>query len=349
MNAMNFLYFDYVMDPILLEMLDADGGFAVDRRTLAAPEAENFEALARTHVYQISSAKDELPKPFWGTAALFERCPNILLLSTYGAGYDVCDLEAATAAGVAVVNQAGGNKEGVAEHALAMMLTVAKKLIDADRATRRGGITERAAFKGIELNDKTVGIIGIGHVGTRLAEMCRGIFNCRVLAYDPLLTAEEIAARGAEKVESLHEMVGECDFVSLNCPLIPTTRGMVDASVFAAMKPGAIYVATARGYIHDEQALTEALASGHLAGAGLDVWDIEPPPADHPILAMDNVIVSPHTAGVTFESRRNIAKITAEQLIAIRNGDKPARLLNPEAWPKFQERFQSVYGIRPAD
>ncbi|MCA8927977.1 MAG: 3-phosphoglycerate dehydrogenase, partial [Alphaproteobacteria bacterium] len=320
MNAMNIVYFDYVMDPIFLEILEADGGFAIDRRTLADPEADNFEALSRTHVYQISSAKDELPKPFWGAAPLFERCPNILLLSTYGAGYDVCDLEAATAAGVAVVNQAGGNKEGVAEHALAMMLTVAKKIIDADRATRRGGITDRAAFKGIELNDKTVGIIGIGHVGTRLAKMCRGIFNCRVLAYDPYLTAAEIAARGAEKVESLQALAAGSDFVSLNCPLTPETRGMVDASVFRAMKSGAIYVATARGYIHDEAALTEALASGHLAGAGLDVWDIEPPPVDHPILAMDNVVVSPHTAGVTFESRRNIAKITAEQLIAVRDG-----------------------------
>ncbi len=349
MNAMNILYFDYVMDPIFLDLLEADGGFAIDRRTLKDPEAINFEALTRTHVYQISSAKDELPKAFWGDADLFAKCPNILLLSTYGAGYDVCDLEAATAAGVAVVNQAGGNKEGVAEHALAMMLTVAKKMIDADRALRRGGITDRAAFKGIELNDKTVGIIGIGHVGTRLAAMCKGIFNCRVLAYDPMLSAEAVAARGAEKVESLHEMAAGCDFVSLNCPLIPTTRGMVDASVFAAMKPGAIYVATARGYIHDEKALTEALASGHLAGAGLDVWDIEPPPTDHPILAMDNVIVSPHTAGVTFESRRNIAKITAEQLIAIRDGEKPPRLLNPEVWPKFQERFQAVYGQRPVD
>jgi D-3-phosphoglycerate dehydrogenase len=349
MNAMNVLYFDYVMDPIFLDLLEADGGFAIDRRTLKASESENIEALSRTHVYQISSAKDELPKGFWGGAELFARCPNILLLSTYGAGYDVCDLDAATAAGVAVVNQAGGNKEGVAEHALAMMLTVAKKIINADRATRRGNITDRTAFKGIELNDKTVGIIGIGHVGTRLAAMCKGIFNCRVLAYDPLLSAETVAARGAEKVESLHEMVAQCDFVSLNCPLIPTTRGMVDASVFDAMKKGAIYVATARGYIHDEVALTAALASGHLAGAGLDVWDIEPPPADHPILAMDNVIVSPHTAGVTFESRRNIAKITAEQLIAIRDGEKPPRLLNPEVWPKFQERFQAVYGIRPAD
>ena len=349
MNAMNVLYFDYVMDPVFLEMLEADGGFAIDRRTLAAPEVENLAALSNTHVYQISSAKDELPKVFWGSAALFERCPNILLLSTYGAGYDVCDLEAATAAGVAVVNQAGGNREGVAEHALAMMLTVAKKLIQADRATRRGGITDRTAFKGIELQGKTVGIIGIGHVGERLAALCRGLFDCRILAFDPYLSADQIAAKGAEKVRSLQELAAGSDFISLNCPLTPETRGMVDASVFEAMQPGAIYVATARGYIHDEAALASALSSGHLAGAGIDVWDTEPPPTDHPLLAMDNVILSPHTAGVTFESRRNIAKITAEQLIAIRNGEKPPRLLNPEVWPRFQERFEAIYGQRPGD
>lgn len=349
MNAMNLIYFDTVMDPIMLNILEADGGFAVDKRGRHDDLEANYEALRQAHVYQINSAKDELPRPLWGEAPLFEQCPNLLMLSTSGAGYDVCDLEAATKAGVAVVNQAGGNKEGVAEHALAMLLTVAKKIIDADRATRKGGITDRVAFKGIELNNKTVGIIGIGHVGTRLADMCRGIFNCHILAYDPPLSAEQVKARGAEKCESLHEMVAQCDFVSLNCPLIPTTRGMVDASVFNAMKDGAIYVATARGYIHDETALTEALRSGKLAGAGLDVWDIEPPPVDHPILAMDNVIVSPHTAGVTFESRRNIAKITAEQLIAVRDGKKPDRLLNPEVWPVFQERFQAVYGSKPED
>lgn len=348
-NAMRLLYFTRPMEQTFLNVLENDGGFAIERRHLTDPEAEIFDALGQTHVYSISSAKDELPKQFWGGASLYERCPNILMLSTYGAGYDVCDLEASTAAGVAVVNQAGGNKEGVAEHALAMMLTVSKRLIVADRAVRRGGITDRDVFKGTELKDKTVGIIGIGHVGGRLAELCIGLFGCEIVAYDPLLTAAEIAAKGARKVDSLHELAAASDFVSLNCPLIPTTRGMVDASVFEAMKDGAIYVATARGYIHDEDALVAALNSGKLAGAGIDVWDIEPPPTDHPLLAMDNVVLSPHTAGITIESRRNIAKIAAEQLVEVRNGKKPPRLLNPEVWPRFQDRFEATFGVRPED
>lgn len=348
-NAMRVLYFTRPMENSFLDVLDADGGFTIERRHLTDPEDAIFDALGQTHVYSISSAKDELPKQYWGVDSLFERCPNILMLSTYGAGYDVCDLEAATRAGVAVVNQAGGNKEGVAEHALAMMLTVSKRIMEADRAIRRGGITDRDAFKGTELKDKTVGIIGIGHVGARVAELCKGLFNCRIVAYDPLLSAEEVAAKGAEKYDSLHEMVAEADFVSLNCPLIPTTRGMLDASVFDAMKDGTIYVATARGYIHNEDALVAALNSGKLAGAGIDVWDIEPPPTDHPLMQMDNVCLSPHTAGITIESRRNIAKIAAEQLVEVRNGKKPPRLLNPEVWPKFQERFKAVFNIRPED
>lgn len=348
-NAMRLLYFTRPMEQTFLDVLDSAGGFSIERRHLTDSEDSLFQALGEAHVYSISSAKDELPKQFWGVESLFARCPNILMLSTYGAGYDVCDLEAATKAGVAVVNQAGGNKEGVAEHALAMMLTVSKRLIEADRAIRRGGITDRDVYKGTELKDKTVGIIGIGHVGGRLAELCKGLFDCRIVAYDPLLSKAEIAAKGAEKVDSLHEMVAQADFVSLNCPLIPTTRGMVDKSVFDAMKDGAIYVATARGYIHDETALIEALNSGKLVGAGIDVWDIEPPPTDHPLLQMDNVVLSPHTAGITQESRRNIAKIAAEQLVEVRNGKKPPRLLNPDVWPAFQDRFQAVFGFRPAD
>ncbi|MGZ0190101.1 MAG: hydroxyacid dehydrogenase [Alphaproteobacteria bacterium] len=349
MNAMRLLYFNRPMERTFLDVLEADGGFAIEKRQLADSVADNLEALAETHVYSISSAKDELARELWGEKALFDRCPNILMLSTYGAGYDVCDLDAATAAGVAIVNQAGGNLEGVAEHALAMMLTVAKKLIVADRMVRRGEVTDRDVFKGIELKGKTVGIIGLGHVGGRVAALCKGLFECEVVAFDPYLSAEEMAAKGATKVDSLHALAAASDFVSLNCPLTPETRGMVDASVFDAMRDGTVYVATARGYIHNEDALVAALNSGKLAGAGIDVWDIEPPPTDHPLLAMDNVILSPHTAGITNESRRNIAKIAAEQLIEVRDGKKPPRLLNPAVWPKFQDRFEAVFGIRPVD
>ena len=137
---------------------------------------------------------------------------------------------------------------------------------------------------------------------TRVAQLCRGLFNMRVLAYDPYLTAEQVKARGAEQV-ALDDLLRESDFVSVNCPLTAETRRMMDARAFGLMKPEAYFVTTARGFIHDEAALAEALAAKRIAGAGLDVWEDEPPPPDHPLMQFDNVLLSPHTAGVTRESR----------------------------------------------
>jgi len=134
--------------------------------------------------------------------------------------------------------------------------------------------------------------------------------------------------------------------VSLHCPRDASTLRMMDAAAFARMKQGAIFVTTARGGIHDEAALCAALGSGHLAGAGLDVWDVEPPPLDHPLLALGNVVASFHTAGVTHEARRNMAAIAAEQIVGVLKGGRPPRLINPEVWPAYAARFQAVLGAR---
>ncbi|MEE1544900.1 MAG: NAD(P)-dependent oxidoreductase, partial [Alphaproteobacteria bacterium] len=142
---------------------------------------------------------------------------------------------------------------------------------------------------------------------------------------------------GAEAV-SLDTLLGESDVVSLNCPLSDETRKMIDAAALARMRRGSILVSTARGGIHDENALHDALRDGHLYGAGLDVWEDEPPALNHPLLSLPNVIASPHTAGVTVESRRRISLICAEQWLTIWRGEKPPRLLNPEAWPTYEAR-----------
>ena len=194
-----------------------------------------------------------------------------------------------------------------------------------------------------------LGIIGLGHVGSRVAELCRGLFQMRVLAFDPYLTAEVMQARGVEKVETLEELMRQSDYVSTNCPHTKETRGMMGAAAFAMMQPHAYYITTARGGIHDEAALAEALGKKQIAGAGLDVWEDEPPPTDHPLMQFDNVLVSPHTAGITRQSRHNIAKIAAEQMLDILDGKKPPRLLNPEVWPAYQDRFQRILGFRPDD
>ena len=284
---------------------------------------------------------------YQGHAPLLARCPNLVVLSTNGAGFDTVNLDDATRAGVAVVNQAGGNKEGVAEHVMAMLLTLSKKIMLTDHAMRAGQQYNRAAFMGDDVLGRAIGIVGLGNVGARVAELCRGLFRMRVLAYDPYLTAEQVAARGAEKMATLEDMLGQSDYVSINCPHTKETRGMMGAAQFAAMRPHAYFITTARGGIHDEAALAEALTAKRIAGAGLDVWEDEPPPVDHPLLRFDNVLASPHTAGITRQSRHNIARIAAEQMLDILDGKRPPRLLNPEVWPAYQERFQGILGFRP--
>jgi D-3-phosphoglycerate dehydrogenase len=167
-----------------------------------------------------------------------------------------------------------------------------------------------------------------------------------VLAYDPYHTADEMAARGGEKVE-LDDLLRASDYVSINCPLDKNTRSMIGAREFALMQPHAYFITTARGFIHDETALLEALRSKSIAGAGLDVWSKEPPPAEHPLLQFDNVLASPHTAGVTKEARANMGRIAAEQMLGTLDGKRPPRLINPEAWPAYARRFEKAFGFAP--
>jgi D-3-phosphoglycerate dehydrogenase len=243
---------------------------------------------------------------------------------------------ACTAAGIAVVNQAGGNAPSVAEHALALMLGVSRRMVESDRRMRRERGFTREDVMGHEIRGKTLGLVGIGHTGTGVAALARA-FGMEVIATDPLLDAQEIARRGARAV-SLPELLAQSDIVSLHCPRDASTMKLIDAGAFARMKKSAIFISTARGGIHDEAALVRALRSGHLAGAGLDVWDQEPPPLDHPLLAMDNVFATFHTAGVTHEARRNVARIAAEQIAQVVAGERPPRLVNPEVWPAYEQR-----------
>lgn len=348
-NTKRVFYVNNVAAPIFLEMLGQRPDIQVDKLENTTPDDAAAPILSQAHAYQIGSSRQELAKHFQGYAPLFARCPNLLFLSTSGAGFDTLSLADATAAGVAVVNQAGGNKEGVAEHVMAMMLALSKRIVQANHAMRSGAAYERRDFMGDDIQGRSIGIIGLGHVGTRVAELCRGLFGMRVLAYDPYLSADTIAARGAEKMETLDALLGQSDYVSVNCPHTAETRGMMGAAQFARMQPHAYFITTARGGIHDEAALATALQAKQLAGAGLDVWEDEPPAPDHPLLTFDNVVSSPHNAGITRQSRHNIARIAAEQLIDMLDGKRPPRLLNPEVWPVYQRRFHEILGFQPED
>lgn len=345
-NNKRVFYVKYLAHPIYTEILQARPDVRLDRLENDSPDEVAAPIVAAAHAYQIGAARDELAGHFHVDRDLLRRAPNLLIVSSNGAGFDPVDVDACTAAGVVVVNQSGGNAHSVAEHALGMMLTLSKRIIEADRALRRDANVNRNALIGTEVQGKTVGIVGIGNVGRRIAELCRGLLGMKVLAYDPYLSAPEIAARGAEKVE-LNDLLRRSDYVSINCPLTKDNRGMIGTREFALMQPHAYFITTARGFIHDEAALFEALQAKKIAGAGLDVWAKEPPPPDHPLLQFDNVLASPHTAGVTSEARANMGRIAAEQMLDALDGKRPPRLINPEVWPDYAKRFERTFGFRP--
>ena len=347
MNIKRACYMKYLPDPLYIDIIAKRPDVKLDNLDHCATEATMQPLLEAMHVYQISAARDEIGPELYADKPLLARAPNLLAVSTNGAGYDTVNLKACTEAGVLVVNQAGGNREAVAEHVLGMMLCLSKRIIQADRFMHRRPHINREAFMGNDIFGKTIGIIGLGHVGSRIAALCRGLFAMQVLACDPYLTEAEIAARGAKKIE-LDHLLRHADFVSVNCPLTDETRGMIGERHFALMQPHACFITTARGFIHDETALAEALKKKQIAGAGLDVWGKEPPPPDHPLLQLDDVLVTPHTAGVTKEARTNMAKIAAEQVLDILDGKRPPRIVNPEAWPAYARRFESAFGFAPA-
>jgi D-3-phosphoglycerate dehydrogenase / 2-oxoglutarate reductase len=335
--------FDFPYDPAMAERFAREADIVLRTCDREGAESSAWSALDEANVYVISSAKDELPRRWFVTAELLQRCSKLLCVSTSGAGYDTVDVDACSKAGIIVVNQAGINAPAVAEHTLGMMLALSKRLAESDRRLRRERGFSREDLMGRDLSGKSLGLVGIGHIGTRVARLAQA-FGMTVLAYDPYVSAEEIARRGARSV-MLDELLAQSDFVSIHCPRTSETLGMIDARAFARMKKGALLVNTARGGIHDEAALFEALQSRHLNGAGLDVWEKEPPPLQHPLLTLEKVIATFHTAGVTIETRRTIAGETAEQIIGLLKGGRPPRLVNPEAWPAYRARFEAILGL----
>jgi D-3-phosphoglycerate dehydrogenase len=345
MGTCQVVYLQYLAHPAFAEILTARPDFRLARFANDWTRTDADALLAAAHVYQIPATRDDVPPHFRADHELFARAPELLVVSSSGAGYDTIDLEACTQAGILAVNQAGGNREAVAEHALAMMLCLSKRIIECDRAMRRAPILDRTALMGHDLQGKTVGIIGLGAVGTRLAELCRGLFGMRILAFDPYIAPAEFRRHGAEAV-TLETLLQRADFCSVHCPFTAETDAMIGAAAFALMPPHAYFISTARGGIHDEAALADALAARKIAGAGLDVWWPEPPPADHPLLAFDNVIATTHTAGVTHEARLTIATMAAEQIIDLFAGKRTSRILNPDAWPLFSARLESAFAGR---
>jgi len=330
--------FNLWTSPRFDELLNASPLVALQILDLHAPEEANWQGLADADIYHVSAAKDDVPLHWQVTEALLARCPNLLCVSSSGAGYDTVDVDACTQRGILVVNQSGGNAIAVAEHAFGLILDLKHRITESDiRLKKAASQLKRENLMGHDIHGQTLGLVGLGNIGQRMAKL-GDAFGMRVIAHDPYLSDAEARARGAEPV-SFDALLAQSDVVSLHCPRNRETLKMFDAATFARMKRGATFISTARGGIHDETALHAALVSNHLAGAGLDVWEVEPPPLDHPLLTLPNVVSTFHTAGVTHEARHNIHTIAAQQILAICAGETAPRVINPEVLPIFAARF----------
>lgn len=337
--------FDIRIDPAFDKRLRGEPDIELALAAIPRSDADVDSALRGADVYHVSSARNEMAQYAFVTPQLIARNPHLLAISTYGAGYDSVDVAACTQAGVIVMNQAGANRDSVAEHAIGLILGLVHRLAESDRALRERRGFSREDLMGHEIKGMTLGLVGIGHIGTTVARLAAA-FGMEVIATDPYVDAAEVQRRGARKV-GLDELLAAADIVSLHCPRDQSTVNMMSTAQYARMKRGSYFITTARGGIHDEVALARALESGHLAGAGLDVWEPEPPPLDHPLLKLPNVFATYHTAGVTHEARRNIATMGSEQIVGLLRGARPPRLVNPEAWPAFEQRFAKRRESRP--
>ena len=263
-------------------------------------------------------------------ATSFEGVERLICLSRWGVGFDMIDIAAATQANVMVSLTPDAITRAVAEAQIALIFALAKRLPDLDRRTRAGLWRDGMPIVGTDLAGKTLTSVGLGRIATEMFNLARAIGFGRLLAYDPFCPPDRAAAAGVELVD-LATVMAEGDFVTVNTFLDDSTRGMIGAEQFALMKPTGYFVNTARGPIVREAALIDALRQGRIAGAGIDVFEQEPTPPDNPLLAMENVIVSPHGMAWTREGLAGNSRDCCRNILAVARGEVPPCLANPDA------------------
>ena len=314
-----------VADPIHAAGLDRlRSGFDVAYLPDLDHEA-GIEALTRAEAIVV--------RTFIVDPAAMDRAPKLRLIVKHGAGVDNIDIPSATDRGIAVVNTPGSaSSAAVAEGAVTLMLAVLRRVPEMDRLVRDGRYGDRWTVSLGDLTGRRLGLVGFGRIARNVARTCGAGFGMEVAAYDPFVPAETISETGAQAFDDLEALAARSDVLSVHVPLSDRTRGVVGAKVLAALPRHAVVVNTSRGGTVDETALAEALRSGSIAGAGLDVFETEPPSPSDPLFALPNVVASPHMAGVTEGSLRGMSLDVAEVISEVAAGRKPATLLNA-AWP----------------
>ncbi len=310
-----------------LELLHNDPAVRVDVAK-KMPRAELLERIPEYHALIVRSETRV-------DAEVIAHGSKLRVIGRAGIGVDTIDVEAATHRGIIVMNTPQANTTATCEHTLAMMLALARNIPQADASLRRGEWT-RSKFMGVQLQGKTLGVIGLGRIGTQVAKRAQ-CFGMEVIAYDPYVS-EEAARANKVLLVSLDELLAQSDFVTLHSSLTQGSRGLLDAAAIAKMKPGARVINVARGALVDSQALYEALASGKLAGAALDVFEEEPLPPDSPLLKLPNIVLTPHLGASTAEAQRDVSIQIAEQVLdALHERDVRNAVnfppIDPAAWP----------------
>jgi glyoxylate reductase len=265
---------------------------------------------------------------------LLDAAPRLRVVSNYAVGFDNVDVAAATARGVVVTNTPGVLTETVADFAMALILGTARRLVEGDRYTRAGRWQSwmPMLLLGPDVHHATLGLVGLGRIGAAVAKRARG-FDMTILYHDVVRREDLERELGLQHVP-LDELLRRADFVSVHTPLTPETRHLIGTAQFGLMKPTAVLINTARGPIVDQEALYGALSTGRIAAAGLDVFESEPVPTDEPLLRLDNVIVAPHIASASVETRTRMATMAVENLLATLDGRRPPNLVNPEVWER---------------
>jgi len=258
------------------------------------------------------------------TQEIMEAAPSLKIISRTGAGVDNVDVAAATEKGILVCNTPGVNSNSVAEQTLAILLGLAKQLKIMDKAVCEGNWKIRSAGKAVDVEGKTLGLIGIGRIGSLVAYKCRQAFNMKVIAYDPYVKQAE----GIELYSNLDQVFKEADFISIHVPYIEQTHHLVNAKLLNLMKPEAYLINTSRGPLVDEKALIEVLEKGSIAGAGLDVFEKEPPSPENPLLKSNNVIVTPHSSALSRECVMKVHITAAQAVVDFLEGRKPKYIYN---------------------
>jgi D-3-phosphoglycerate dehydrogenase len=258
--------------------------------------------------------------------AALSVAPRLKVVSRHGVGFDTVDIAACTARDIPVMVANGSNDLSVAEHAMMLMLAVARRAMDNDRLVKQGGWWAKEGPGMVDLAGRSVLVVGYGRIGCRVANYCRA-FQMKVMVMDPGFHPARIAADGFTPARDFHAALAEVDVVTLHCPLTPATHHLMNEAAFAALKPGAILVNTARGPVVQQEALAAALRGGRLQGAGLDVLEVEPSDADNPLYALPNVVVSPHNAASTEEGLARMARQAAQNIVDVLDGKRDAAFM----------------------